>query len=395
MRWVSRSTTSLLALPVLGLLAAGCKVSVGPADANAAIPGATPLSVGKGEYKDLKTGKVDKGAVEVTLPEIGTLAPVVKVEVKSVLSGRIVKLLVKEGDHVEVGQPLAVLEPSVDQLRDLASISSGVESSDLELKDAKIDYDNTVALKEKGFASNDQLKAADKRVKQAQISYEAAVAQRNALSASGVPIGDAAAALKSYSVVAPSGGTVLEKKVQPGEVVTSGTSSFNGGTVLFSIADAKALKVDAFINEVDLGKIGVGYPVKVTVDAFRGQEFKARVATISPAARKEGEIRGFDVEIRMEGDTGPLRPGMTANVDIKGEAKKDVVRIPIEALMKDKGDDVVWVMKEGKPERQPVKSGLVSIDWVEVLDGVAPGTDIALQSPSAYLDDQKEKAKHH
>lgn len=387
----------LIPIAAVCLFATGCKVDTAKdADAATQASSASPASkgVGVGDYKDLRTGKVDKGDVKVVLPEVGTLAPIVKVEVKSVLSGRILKLLVKEGDKVTAGQPIATLEPSVDQLRELSAISSGVESADLELKDAKIDLDNTVQLSQKGFASNDQLKSADKRMKQAQLNYDSAVAQRNALATSGVPLGNAAAALKQFNVVAPAAGVVLEKKVEPGEVVTSATSGFSGGTVLFTVADDKALKVDAFVNEVDLGKIGIGFPVKITVDAFRGKEFQGEVATIAPSARKEGEIRGFDVEIRLKGDTGPLRPGMTANVDIQGDEKKDVVRIPVEALMKDKGEDVVWVMKDGAPVRTSVKPGLVSLEFVEVPDGLASGTDIALESPSAFLEEQKEKLKN-
>ena len=347
----------------------------------------------EGEYQGMLTGKVEKGDVSVLLPEVGTLAPEAKVQVKSVLSGRIVKLLVKEGETVKAGQPLATLEPGVDQLRELSAITSGVESAELEVKDAKIDYDNSLELAKKGFASTDQTKAAEKRYKQAQIGYDSAVAQRNALAASGVPLGDAAASLKTFNVSAPAGGVVLDRLVEVGEVVMSGVSGFNAGTVLFEIADTKALKVDAFINEVDLGKIGVGFPVKVTVDAFRGKEFEGVVDTIAPSARKEGEIRGFDVEVRLKGEIAQLRPGMTANIDIRGDEKKDVMRIPVQSLFKDKGDDVVYVIKEMKPERTKVKPGLVSLEWVEVMEGVTEGTELALESPATFLEEKKEKER--
>jgi len=356
-------------------------------------PDAKPKSSATGDYMGLLTGKVEKGDVSVLLPEVGTLAPEATVQVKSVLSGRIVKMLVEEGDLVKQGQPLATLEPGVDQLRELSAITSGVESAELEVKDARIDYDNSLELATKGFASTDQVKAAEKRWKQAQIGFDSAVAQRAALASSGVPLGSAASSLRTFNVTAPAGGVVLEKMVELGEVVVSGVSGFNAGTVLFQIADTRELKVDAFINEVDLGKIGVGFPVKITVDAFRGKEFEGKVGTIAPSARKEGEIRGFDVEVRLSGEIGSLRPGMTANIDIRGEEKKDVVRIPVQSLFKDKGDDVVWMIKDGKPERTKVKPGLVSLEWVEVTEGVVEGNELALESPTIFLDEKKEKEK--
>ena len=388
--------TSLVILAALALGASSCTAGGGEADAATTTPepGATPKSKAKGEYMGLRTGPVEKGDVIVLLPEVGTLMPVAKVDVKSVLSGRIVKMLVKEGDTVKFAQPLAVLEPGVDQLRELSAITSGVESADLELKDAKVDHTNALELAAKGFASQDQVKAAEKRLRQAEISYSSAVAQRTALATSGVPLGDAASALKSFNVIAPAAGVILEKRVEIGEVVVSGVSGFNAGTILFEIADTKSLKVDAFINEVDLGKVQVGYPVRITVDAFRGKEFEGEVATIAPAARKEGEIRGFDVEVRLKGDIGPLRPGMTANIDIKGDEKKDVLRIPVQALFKDKGDDVVWKIDDkGQPERTKVTPGLVSLEWVEVPSGLEAGWDLALESPKTFLEEKKEKER--
>ncbi len=389
----SRSLVKLSLLLTLIALPA-CKGSGPEREANAAQdPKGGKPKCGKDEYAGIRCGKVEKGDVSVLLPEVGTLSPVAKVEVKSVLSGRILKLLVKEGETVKKGQPLATLEPGVDQLRELSAITSGVEQAELELKDAKVDYENAIELSKKGFASNDQVKAAEKRMRQAEIQHASAGAQRAALVTSGVPLGDAAAALRQFNVVSPANGVILDRRVEVGDLVMSGVSGFNAGTPLFDVADTQALKVDAFVNEVDLGKISVGFPVKITVDAFRGQDFQGEVATIAPAARKEGEVRGFDVEVRLVGEIGPLRPGMTANIDIRGDEKKDVVRIPVESLFKDKGDDVVWVMKEGKPERVPVKPGIISMEWIEVPTGVDVGTEIALESPTAYLEEQKEKAR--
>lgn len=389
----NRFVVCVLVLAALSL--AGCSADANKVDApgNGGPDEKKRGGIAEGEYQGLLTGKVEKGDVSVLLPEVGTLAPEAKVQVKSVLSGRVVKLLVKEGDVVKAGQPLATLEPGVDQLRELSAITSGVESSELEVKDAKIDYENSLELAKKGFASTDQVKAAEKRFKQAQIGYDSAVAQRNALAASGVPLGDAASALKTFNVSAPASGVVLDRLVEIGEVVMSGVSGFNAGTVLFEIADTRALKVDAFINEVDLGKIAVGYPVKVTVDAFRGKEFEGKVDTIAPSARKEGEIRGFDVEVRLTGEITALRPGMTANIDIRGDEKKGVLRIPVQSLFKDKGEDVVYVIKEHKPERTKVKPGLVSLEWVEVMDGVAEGAELALESPATFLEEKKEKER--
>lgn len=381
----------ILALLLGGVgLSASCKG--GGQDAEAATTTEEGFkSTAAGEYEGLRTGQVDNGDVVVTLPAVGTLAAVTKIEVKSVLSGRVTALHVREGETVETGQALATLEPGIDQLRELSAIASGVEKAQLELADAQTDHKNTQELHKKGFASDDQLKASQKRLSQAEIDYQSAVAQRAALAKQGVPVGGAARALRSFTVTAPAPGIVVDRKVEVGEVVSSGLNSFNQGTVVFELADLAELKVDLFVNEVDIGKLSMNYAADVTVDAYRGRKWKGEVSHIAPQARLEGEIRGFDVEIKLVDEPGPLRPGMTANVDITGDTSEAVTRIPIESLFKKKGDDVVYVIEDGKPESKEVDVGLISLEWVEIKGGVDEGTEIALQNPDRFLEDKKEE----
>ena len=84
---------------------------------------------------------------------------------------------------------------------------------------------------------------------------------------------------------------------------------------------------------------------------------------------------------------------MTANVDITGEKTEGVVRLPIEALFRKKGDDVVYIIKDGKPESLGVEVGLISLEWVEVKSGVEDGTEIALQHPDRFLEEKREEGR--
>ena len=386
-----KNRVSLWAVVVLLVLVVGCKMQI--ERGAKASHGEDAASSATGEYKDIRVGKVERGDVEVELPLVGTLAPVSKVEVKSVLSGRVIQLRVREGDVVEYGQVMAILEPGIEQLRELSLITSGVEKAQLEFKDAQLDLENTRKLGAKGFASQDQVKAAEKRMQQSRIDYGAAVAQRQALTKAGVPMSQQGSALKSFQVTAPAAGVVVDKVVEVGEVVSSGVSGFNQGTVLYEVADLSELKVDLFVNEVDISKLDKGYAAQITVDAFRGKKWSGKVSHVAPQARKEGEIRGFDVEIRLEGDASLLRPGMTANVDISGQSKKKVLRAPIESLFKKKGEEVLYTLKDGKPEAVPVGVGLVSMEWVEITSGVEEGVEVALQHPDRYLKEVREEKR--
>ena len=94
-------------------------------------------------------------------------------------------------------------------------------------------------------------------------------------------------------------------------------------------------------------------------------------------------MRVFDVWIGVSGDFGVLRPGMTANVRIKGPVRRDVVRLPVEAVFLSEGQPVVFKLVNGQPERTPVELGLGDLSHVQVLRGVAAGDSVALEDPVA------------
>src|SRR5258706_277870 len=114
------------------------------------------------------------------------------------------------------------------------------------------------------------------------------------------------------NVIAPMDGVVLTKNVEIGESITSGVSSFNAGTVMFSIADVSKMIVKAGVNEVDIGKIHVSMPVKVSLDAYPKTFFAGLIDRIAPAVRLEDKVRLFDVEILLDAQGRELRSGMTA-----------------------------------------------------------------------------------
>ena len=148
-------------------------------------------------------------------------------------------------------------------------------------------------------------------------------------------------------------GVVLTKNVEIGESITSGVSSFNAGTVLFSVADVSKMIVKAGVNEVDIGKIKVGMPVKVTLDAYPKVSFAGRIDRIAPAVRIDDKVRVFDVEIRLDAQGRELRSGMTANIEVNGERKDKVLTVPVESVFQ--RDDVRDRLREeeARPEHRP------------------------------------------
>ena len=145
-------------------------------------------------------------------------------------------------------------------------------------------------------------------------------------------------------------GVVLTKNVEIGESITCGVSSFNAGTVLFSVADVSKMIVKAGVNEVDIGKIHVGMPVKVTLDAYPKISFAGRIDRIAPAVRIDDKVRVFDVEIRLDAQGRELRSGMTANIEVNGERKDKVLTVPVESVFQRDERGAGLREEEARPE---------------------------------------------
>jgi HlyD family secretion protein len=350
--------------------------------------------------------------VQVVVREIGTVEPEVKVDVKSTLSGRIVSLPVRAGDVVRRGDLIARIEPDVNQAQNLLAVKSTVESSSIDLEDARSDYDAKRQLFERGLISVEIHREAETRLRQAEQEAASAREKQRLVEASGIPVGDNPQQV--VNITSPMDGVVIHRPVELGETVT-GSGSFNAGTVIATVADLATLLVEAGVNEVDIGKIHEGQEVSVTLDAFPRVRFPGAIERIAPAARLDEQVKVFDVDIRLEHLGHQLRTGMTANIEIRGETREGVLTVPVEAVFV-RGDEEVVYVERSEPlpaepgtataddgtaeaaaapwkddprqewrrwfEERPVVTGIASTTDVEIVEGLADGDKVALADPS-------------
>jgi HlyD family secretion protein len=172
--------------------------------------------------------------------------------------------------------------------------------------------------------------------------------------------------------------------------------------------------VKAGVNEVDIGKIKVGMPVKVTLDAYSKVSFAGRIDRIAPAVRIDDKVRVFDVEIRLDAQGRELRSGMTANIEVNGERKDKVLTVPVESVFQRDGVELVFVKKKLDPnivpmkdvkkegqapdkdgwkkffEKRTVVTGLSDNSKVEIVSGLKAGEEVALEDPTLPADKKKE-----
>jgi HlyD family secretion protein len=372
-----------------------------------------------GDEKDkVKTAKAEVADVQVRVTEVGSVEPDVKVDVKSVLSGKVVELLVREGDRVKRGQILARVEPDVNQARDLAQVKNAVSEADIALNEARATYDRNRDLLAQGLLSAQSGLEAETRWRQAKAARDAAMDKYRIVQESGVPIASVAeGTIQRLNVTSPMDGVVIRRPVEFGDTVMSGVSSFNAGTVLMTVADVNTMIIQAGINEVDIGKVHLEQPVKVSLDAYPKVKFAGKILRIAPAARLDEKVKVFDVEIAIDRQGAELRTGMTANIDILGEKRAKVLTVPVEAIFKKDETEVVYVKKPEQPktaekggffssvfaagkadgpavkldpkdawkdkfELEEIETGLAAVDKVEVVRGLTAGIEIAVEDPT-------------
>jgi HlyD family secretion protein len=147
-----------------------------------------------------------------------------------------------------------------------------------------------------------------------------------------VAVDDAQNQMDDTNVLAPITGTIIEKLVERGQVISSPTRDVGGGTVLLRMADLGLVQVRTLVDETDIGKIKVGQRATVTVDAFPNRPFEGSVLKIEPQAITEQNVTMFAVLVRIDNRAGLLRPGMNAEVEIHVGQREDVLAVPNAAL---------------------------------------------------------------
>jgi HlyD family secretion protein len=358
----------------------------------------------------VKVGKTEIADVQVKVTEVGNVQPEVKVDVKSAVSGKVISINHRDGDQVRRGEVLARVEPDLNQAQSLADVKNQLSAAQIKYEQAKKNYEQDHKLFVDGLLATKQNRDSEADFLSAKQEYEKAQEKYNIVEKSGIPIGAAADQFQGSNVVAPMDGLVLTKNVEIGDTITSGVSSFNAGTVLFTVADVSSMIVKAGVNEVDIGKIHVGMPVKVTLDAYPKVAFAGRIDRIAPAVRLDDKVRVFDVEVRLNAQGRELRSGMTANIEVKGERKEHVLTVPVESVFQRDDQEVVYVKKAVDPkaaksapkkgdnkdawkqwfEKRVVVTGLSDNARVEIVRGLKPGEEVALEDPTLPKDKKKD-----
>jgi HlyD family secretion protein len=269
----------------------------------------------------IATQPVQRRDIIIDAQATGVVEPINVVEVKSKASGQIVKMPVETGTLVKPGDLLVQIETrDVQNQYDQAAAALAASRSRLEVADA-------AKRRADELFKGRIITAAEHET--AQLDYANA---QSALVAARTNLDLNKQRLEDATVRAPVVGTIIDKTVSLGTVITSATGAFGGGTTLLKMADLGQVRIRALFNETDIGQVRPGQSATVTVDAYPDRHFSGTVEKIEPQAVVQQNVTMFPVLVTLQNLEGLLKPGMNGETSVLVDQRSNVLAVPNDAV---------------------------------------------------------------
>ena len=311
-------------------------------------------------------------------------------------SGRVTKLLAKPGDTVKAGQPLFVVEaPDMVQAQnDFISAISNLNKARSALELAKIvEQQNKTLFESRAGPLRDlqqsqaAARAAENDVRSSQTSLEMT---RNRLRILGMTddeitkFSDTGAVSPQMTIYSPIAGTVIQRKVGPGQYINTSSQNASASDPTFVIGDLSTVWLVAYVRESDAPSVQVGQAVHFTVLAYPDRIFPANISFV--ATSLDTGTRRLLVRATIDNSHHLLRPEMFASVTILTGEGDNSPAIPRDAVIYDGKATHVWVARDDKSvERRDIKTGLSNGQMIQVIEGLHDGESVVTKG-SLFVD---------
>ncbi|MDN5347527.1 MAG: HlyD family secretion protein [Clostridia bacterium] len=319
----------------------------------------------------VELARVARGDIASPVIVSGTVAPKAEVNLVAQVPGKVAEVAVDIGDKVTEGQVLVRLDDR-DILARLRQAEALAAQARVNVQQAQANYDNarkslerTQALFEAGAVPEQQLDQAKTACEVAKVGLEVAQVQVESTAAS---VEQARVALDNTRVKSPLSGVITARMVDPGEMAQG---------PLLTIVDLSSVIVTLGITEKDINYLRVGQEVSVEVPTAASGKFKGKVTNISPAA--DPRLKTYTVKIEIPNPNGVIKPGMTARVTFTGAQAKNVLVIPKQAVINRGGQNLVFLVREGRAAARVVEPGLSDTERVEIRSGLKEGEEIVVK----------------
>ena len=392
------------------------------------------LVLGLGTCVAVTAAKRGNKAVDVRIEEVarrdlvasvtasGQVEPRTKVDLTADISGRIVRLAVKEGQMVSRGQFLLEIDP-VQYQAGVQRAAAGLAAARAQEAQAKANVEqarSNLARSEEIRRANPTLVSAE-QLEQLKTALEVNEAlyqsARHNVEQSAASLRDARSSLSKTVILAPMAGRITRLNVELGETAVPGTFNMDAATLL-TIADMSVLETKIKVDETDVARISLGDSAMVEIDAFPDTSFVGRVVEISNSSIKlaggggqpgQDQAVDYEVTVQLVNPPSETRPDFSATAKIVTDTRQNVLAVPIIALTvrehettkstdsaaialgrqptKQVGqrdvEGVFVVGKENKVSFRPVRVGIAGEEYFEVIEGLQPGEKIVAGSYQA------------
>ncbi|UGX90981.1 efflux RND transporter periplasmic adaptor subunit [Bradyrhizobium barranii subsp. barranii] len=306
-------------------------------------------------------------------------------------AGRVTKLLAKPGEMLKQGQPLFTIEAAdtvqaqndfIAAMTSQNKAKSAIDLADIQFRRAKDLYEGrAIPLKDYQQAETTQVQAQND-VRSSGTALEAA---RNKLRILGFTdetikaFQDKGVIDREITIYSPISGTVVQRKIGPGQYVNSGASD-----PVFVIGDLSTVWLTAFVRESDAAAVCIGQDISVNVMALPGHPLTAKINYV--AAAIDPNTRRLLVRATIDNKDGLLKPEMFANVTIYSAGDRAAPAVPKQALIYEADKVRIWVAREDKSvELRQIKTGLINGNFVEVTSNLKPGEQVVTKG-SLFID---------
>ncbi|MDO9534815.1 MAG: efflux RND transporter periplasmic adaptor subunit [Bacillota bacterium] len=306
------------------------------------------------------------GDLELVSDFTGIVEPEMVVNVVHRSGGKVMEVMVKDGDKVQAGAVLIRL--------DAAEISAQVSQAEAAYRLVQAQYEAAASSLEDTRALYDGEVVSRQQLQQAETQYKIVEAQ-TAQAAAGLQL--ARIQLDNTYITAPIGGTVSGVTVNPGEMVSPGMP-------VATINKLEMMEVRVQLTEKDVGRIAGGQKVDVFVSAVSFEPLEGEVVNISPVA--DPRTRTYQMKVALTNADVLLKGGMTAVIRVTVAVERDTVIVPVEAVLTQQGRHVVYIVEDRVAKRRFVTIGLENGNAASVLEGVIPGEQVVV-SGQHYLQD--------
>jgi membrane fusion protein (multidrug efflux system) len=306
----------------------------------------TDIVAEKNASVSVKTAQVKTEDVSLDFLANGSFEPIQELTFSAEKSGKVISVLVKEGDYVNVGQTLVIVRSDV--------INVNAQTAKATYDNAKSDYDRYENAYKSGGVTKQQLD-------QAKLALTNA---GNNLKQANINVGDT-------KVKAPIKGFINKKYIEPGSILTGMPA-----TAMFDIVNVSKLKLKVTVNESQVASLKLGNTINVSSSVFPNKTFAGKITFI---AAKADESLNFPIEIEIENNADKsLKAGMYGTANFGSKQKQQLKVVPRNAFVGSVSSNEVFVVENGIAKLKKVTSGRIIGEQVEIVDGLSDGETVII-----------------